>query len=470
VTHIDAEPCAQPRVISAQRNDSPNNVLALELDDIQSGVLRPRPAPYAGTYIVLRIDERAAGCELLKRLLPTLASAADRTSPLDYAWVSLALSYQGLRALGVPQASLDSFPTEFRQGMAARAAELGDVGDNSPENWERPFGTPDVHLGLMALAPDQERLEEVLNRAKRAYQQLPGVTATYRQDCRQLPTGREPFGFRDGISQPAIEGSGVPVSNSKEAPLKAGEFVLGYPDESGRLPAMPVPPTLGRNGSYVAFRKLRQDVAAFRRFLVERATSAAEEEWLAAKLMGRWRSGAPLALSPDHDDPSLGADPNRRNDFLYYDDDRQGFKCPTGSHIRRMNPRDQFRDEMVQVNRHRLIRRGTVYGPLLPDGVLEDDGSDRGIFFVFIGADLKRQFEFVQSEWVNQGTFIGQPNDKDPIAGPNDGSGLFTIPKQPIRQRLHGLASFVTNRGGEYFFMPGLKALRWLADADYDAG
>jgi Dyp-type peroxidase family len=441
----------------------------LELDDIQSGVLRPRPTPYAGTYVLLRIDDRLAGQELLKRLLPTLASAADPTSPAGDAWVTLALSYQGLKALGAPPASLASFSSEFQQGMAARAAELGDVGDSSPDYWERPFGTSDVHVALVALAPDQTRLARVLERAKRAYQALPGVSVIYRQDCGQLPTAREPFGFQDGISQPAIEGSGIPSSNPQEAPLKAGEFVLGYPDESGRLPPMPQPTVLGHNGSYAAFRKLKQDVAAFRRFLAERATTADEQEWLAAKLMGRWRSGAPLALSPDHDDPELGADPKRRNNFLYHDDDPKGLKCPTGSHIRRMNPRDQFKDEMLRVNRHRLIRRGTAYGPMLPDGTLEDDGAERGIFFVFIGADLKRQFEFVQSEWVSQGIFIGAPQDKDPIVGQHDGTDLFTIPQEPIRQRLHGLPRFVTNRGGEYFFLAGLRALRWLAHAEYDA-
>jgi len=134
-----------------------------------------------------------------------------------------------------------------------------------------------------------------------------------------------------------------------------------------------------------------------------------------------------------------------------------------------MNPRDHFKDEMIHVNRHRLIRRGTVYGPLLPEGTVEDDGAERGIFFVFIGADLKRQFELVQSEWVNQGIFIGAPGEKDPIAGPHDGTDVFTIPKEPIRQRLRGLPRFVTNRGGEYFFLPGLRALRWLAYAEYDA-
>jgi Dyp-type peroxidase family len=436
----------------------------LELTDIQSGVLSPRPTPYVGTYLVLRIDDPAAGRKMLKRLTPAIASAADLTSPLGEAWIMVALTYSGLKALGVPQTSLDSFSPEFQQGMAARAAELGDVGENGPDRWERPFGTSDVHLAIAALAPDRARLEEVLERARQAYREVHGVTAIYRQDGAQLPSGREHFGFRDGIGQPTIEGTGLPGSNPQESPLKAGEFVLGYLDESGTLPATPQPEILGRNGSYVAFRKLHQDVAALRRYLAAHSTSTAQEEWLAAKMVGRWRSGAPLALSPEHDDPELGADPKRRNDFMYFDDDPEGFKCPTGSHIRRMNPRDEFKHEAVQVNRHRLLRRGTSYGPSLAPGALQDDGAERGIFFIFIGASLSRQFEFVQSEWVNNGIFIGAPGETDPIAGPNDRTGVFTIPNQPIRKRIQGLPQFVTNRGGEYFFLPGLRALRWLAD------
>lgn len=258
----------------------------------------------------------------------------------------------------------------------------------------------------------------------------------------------------------------MPASNPQEAPLKAGEFVLGYIDEWERLAPMPQPEVLGRNGSYVALRKLHQDVAAFRRFLAHHATSAEDEELLAAKIVGRWRSGAPLALAPDGDDPELAADLHRRNDFLYYDDDPKGLKCPLGSHIRRMNPRDHFKDEIVQVSRHRVFRRGQAYGTVLPEGVMEDDGAARGLVFLFVGADLGRQFEFIQREWINQGTFIGAPAERDPLIGPNDGTGDFTIPKQPIRRRLQRLPRFVTMRGGEYFFMPGLKALRWLADLD----
>lgn len=436
----------------------------LEMNDIQSGVLRPRQAPYVATYLLFRIDDRADGREMLKRLTPLIASAADATSPAGDAWAMVALSHHGLSALGVPQASLESFPLEFQQGMAQRSEEIGDVGENSPDHWEKPFGSSEVHLAIAVTAPDRTRLEQVLSRAKRSYQELSGVMMLYRQDCAQLPTGREHFGFRDGIGQPAIEGSGLTGSNPQEVPLKAGEFVLGYPDESGRCPPMPQPEVLGRNGSYVAFRKLYQDVAAFRRYLAAHSTSAEQEEWMAAKMVGRWRSGAPLALSAEHDDSELGADPKRNNDFLYYDDDPNGFKCPPGSHIRRMNPRDAFKHEAVQVNRHRLIRRGMSYGPLLPEGVIEDDGVDRGIIFIFVGASLERQFEFVESEWVNQGIFIGATNEKDPLNGGNEGTGVLTIPRQPIRQRLVGLPQFVTTRGGEYLFLPGLRALHWLAE------
>jgi Dyp-type peroxidase family len=370
----------------------------LELDDIQSGVLRPRPTPYAATYIVLRVDDRNAGRELMRRLSAVVTSAANPTSPLADTWVSVALSYQGLKALGVPQDSLDSFAWEFRQGMAARAKALGDTGESSPENWEQPLGTPDVHVVIVAVAPDAQRLEAALDRPRKAYKELPGISAIWRQDCHVLPTETEPFGFRGGINHPAIEGSGIPGTNPKEQPLKAGEFVLGYRDEMGGI-QMTRPEILGRNGTYVVFRKLRQRVAAFRQYLKANSTSPEDEELLAAKMVGRWRSGAPLALCPFHDDPELGADRLRNNDFLY-GDDPTGFKTPGGSHIRRTNPRDASVAGVVKL--HRMIRRGTAYGPLLPEGVLEDDGVDRGLMFAFVGAHLGRQFEFVQSQWAKK--------------------------------------------------------------------
>lgn len=433
----------------------------LELDDIQSGVLRPRPTPYAATYIGFRIDDPQAGRALMGRVAQVVTSAANPTSPLADTSVSVALTYQGLRALGVSQETLESFSWEFRQGMAARAVELGDVGESAPENWEQPLGSSDLHVVLVAVAPDEERLEAALDRARETYRSMSGIEAIWRQNCHALPTETEPFGFRDGISHPAIEGSGVPGTNPKEVPFKAGEFVIGYRDEL-RGVQKTTPEIVGHNGTYVVFRKLHQRVADFRRFLQTNSNSLDEEELLAAKMMGRWRSGAPLALCPFHDDPHLGVDPQRNNDFMFEEDDKAGLKTPGGSHIRRCNPRDASVAGVARI--HRMIRRGTAYGPLLPEGVLDDDGADRGLMFAFVGANIGRQFEFVQSQWVNDGVFFGAGDDKDPVIGSNGNAGSFTVPRKPVRRRIQGIPNFVVTRGGEYCFMPGLRALRWLAD------
>jgi deferrochelatase/peroxidase EfeB len=159
---------------------------------------------------------------------------------------------------------------------------------------------------------------------------LSGVVPIWRQDVHAAADLRNMFGFADGIAHPAVEGTGIPGTNPYEVPLKAGEFVLGYEDETYNFPAIPQPEVLGRNGTYAVFRKLHTRVAAFHQYLRQRAKDSAEEEWLAAKIVGRWRSGAPLALAPDKDDPELGADPKRNNAFMFGDDPR-GLKCP---HIR----------------------------------------------------------------------------------------------------------------------------------------
>ncbi|MFH9658094.1 Dyp-type peroxidase [Streptomyces sp. NPDC017248] len=433
----------------------------IEIEDVQSGALRPRPVPYEGKFIFLRVDDRHAGRALLRRLLPLTSGGLPSVDPSQDAWVAVALTYQGLVALGLPQESLDSFPRAFREGMAARAELIGDVGENAPDHWEKPFGTGDVHIALSALSSDSGKLEAELERARIAYRETPGVEVIWQQDVHQLPTGRTTFGFRDGISHPNIEGVGLPGSNPQEAPIKAGEFILGYPDETGNLPPMPSPDVLGRNGTYVAVRKIRTDVAAWRRYLRANSSGAEEEELLAAKMVGRWPSGAPLALAPERDDPELAADPQRVNNFMYRENDDRGLRCPAGAHIRRNNPRDAT--IVGDARMHRLIRRGTTYGPPLPEGVLEDDGADRGLVGVFIGAHLERQFEFIKAEWVNDGNFIGYPGEKDPVAGHHDGTGSATIPEKPVRRRLRNLPSFVVTRGGEYCFVPGLRALRWLA-------
>ena len=434
----------------------------LETSDIQATVLRPRPKPYRGEYLLLRIGDIGQGREMLRRILPYVAPADEWWVPSLPGWLGIAFTFEGLKALGVPQASLDSFPIEFRQGMAARAAILHDFGVNAPANWEQPFGTPDVHVALAIYAQNEQNLRRVLELAQSTHQDLPLISVVYRMQFGELPGGRNPFGFRDGLHNPSVEGGGQAGQAGSEAPIKAGEFVLGYPDELGETANVPVPLELRRNGTFVAIRKFHMDVAAFRRYLRAQATSPEDEELIAAKMVGRWRSGAPLVLAPDRDDPQLGSDPNRNNEFSYAND-MKGLKCPFSAHLRRINPRDALKDDIVDVNIHKFLRRGTNYGPPLPEGALEDDGAERGGVFLLIGAHLQRQFEFVQSQWVTDGNFISHGTEQDPLIGNNEGDGVFTIPKRPVRRRLHGLPRFVTVRGGEYCFMPGLRALQWLA-------
>ena len=174
----------------------------------------------------------------------------------------------------------------------------------------------------------------------------------------------EHFGYRDRLSQPVIEGTGVEPTPGSGPPIKPGEFFLGYPDEEGPSSRLPQPEILSRNGSYVAYLKMEEHVGAFRDFLRAHGETPEQQELIAAKLMGRWRSGAPLVLAPDGDDPKLGADSQRNNDFNYAAMDPHGYGCPLGAHIRRMNPRDTA----VNMNRRKMIRRGGTYGPPLPEG------------------------------------------------------------------------------------------------------
>ena len=211
----------------------------------------------------------------------------------------------------------------------------------------------------------------------------------------------------------------------------------------------------------MAYRRLQEHVGKFRDFLRQHGETPEERELVAAKLMGRWRSGAPLVLAPDKEDPALGADLQRNNNFNYKEMDPHGYAVPLGSHMRRMNPRDTA----ANMNRRRMIRRGATYGlPLAIDA--PDDGADRGIAAFIICASLIRQFEFAQNVWTNDRNFHELGNERDPIIGAHDGTLEFKIPKRPIRKTITGLPAFTTVRGGAYFFLPGLKALRWLADLE----
>jgi Dyp-type peroxidase family len=373
-----------------------------------------------------------------------------------------ARTWNGLRSLGLDETSLATFPEEFRQGMAARWQVLGDTGENHPENWIGGLAGPQLHAVAILFARDPAERDQSIRAHESLLARTPGVDVLSSLDLEAIPPFqyvREHFGYRDRITTPEIEGTGnVPTPGSGPA-VKAGEFILGYPDEDGPQPKLPQPDILSRNGSYMAYRRLQQHVGAFRDFLREQGgPSPEDQELLAAKLMGRWRSGAPLVFAPEKDDPAIADDPQRNNNFNYATMDPQGYAVPLGSHIRRMNPRDTA----ANIQRRRMIRRGATYGPALPEGAPED-GVERGIAAFVICASLVRQFEFAQNVWINDPNFQELGNEHDPFVGAQDGTFDFTIPKRPIRKRIKGLPAFTTMKGGAYFFVPSIKALHYLA-------
>jgi Dyp-type peroxidase family len=368
-------------------------------------------------------------------------------------------------ALGVPADSLASFPAAFRVGMAARAGQLGDDGENDPGHWDTPFGSGLVHIGVSVFSDSERAWRRTMDMARSRYEGFGGLTVLLAQDFGAQPGDLNPLGYRDSIGQPAIDGSGVDPLPGQGPPVKAGEFILGYPGEAGVPLPMPSPDVLGRNGTFAGLRKYQSRVGTFNRFLREHAGTEQDRELLAAKLVGRWRSGAPLTLAPDQDDPELGADPRRSNDFTYAADP-DGRQVPLGAHMRRMNPRDTKLAILTDVNVHRIIRRSTTYGaPYDPDAISpQDDETPHGLYFTFISAKAMATLEFLQQEWINNGNFMSLGTERDPNVGLQQDGATFTIPRDPVRRRIHGIETFNVLRGGEYFFLPSLSALSWLAD------
>lgn len=433
----------------------PDEVQPLEREDIQGLVIRAYRMSYAA-YLFYHFGSAARARSWLGDMVDPVTTAAEWQTTRRWC-ANVALTFPGLAALGLPTQFLDSFPDDFRQGMAERAAlRLGDVGVDLPEHWEitPPFATRGVHAVLLVSARTKAELDErvaALDQPSAACElERVGFQAAAALGTDQS-SNREHFGFRDGISQPTIKGSGLEdVQHAHRLAIAPGEFVLGHPDELGNR-SMPLPESLGRNGTYAVYRKLRQHVAVFRDYLQNQR----DGELLAAKLVGRWPSGAPVVLAKSADDPLLAADPARINQFGYAEDPL-GIACPRGAHIRRAGPRDGS----ATSRRRLMLRRGLPYGSELPVGAVDDGG--RGLVGLFLNASIERQFEFVQRKWLNWGQFDGLSNEADPITGP-DGRD-FTWQRRTGPRRYPDLPRLVTVRGGEYFFIPSITAMRFLSD------
>jgi deferrochelatase/peroxidase EfeB len=436
--------------------------MMLEVDDIQHFLISRSPM-LAARCEFLTFRRHSSGREWLKGLIEKVGTAkaiASRNPGMRC--VTIGFTWNGLRALGVNEAALATFPEDFRQGMAARPEILGTTGANHPENWTGSLASQDLHAIVILFARDIAERERCRQEHREHLLQQPdGVRVLSSLDLEATPPftyAHEHFGYRGYLSQPCIEGMGEEPTLGSSPLIKPGEFFLSYPDEDGPPAGLPEPEVLSRNGSYVAYLRLEEHVGAFRYFLRQHGDTPDQQEWVAAKLMGRWRSGAPLVFQPDEDDPELGNAIRRNNNFDNAKMNPHGDGYPLGAPILRMNPLETD----VNVHRRKTIRRGGTYGPPLPEGK-PDDGIERGIA-AFVGcASLVRQFEFAMNVWSNKPNFHELASELDPIFGTQDDSCEMTIPERPIRGKIIGLRSFTTIRGGAYFFLPGIRALRYLS-------
>lgn len=484
----------------------------LERHDIQGIVISSYIHLSCAAYVLLRVTDAEKARRWLADIsgeITTAQGKQERTS------TNIAFTHPGLAKLGLDERALTTFSRPFIEGMATeyRARILGDRGESAPEFWswgnsncdraQEHNPNPPVDILLLLFARDETTLAAEIERRRAGFVASGGVEELLLLDAGRQPDTKEHFGFNDGIGQPVIAGSGKKERQEQRThhatELPAGEFLMGYTNDYGVIAEGPfvepgrdpgnllpvIPPNtlslydpggnhdLGRNGTYLVFRQMAQHVADFWQFL-DAATrgpdNASDPEAcvrLGAKFVGRWPSGASLVQHPERDPHATDGKLTNENNFGYTQTDTNGFACPIGSHVRRANPRDSIGPDAEtarrSANRHRIMRRGRSYGTRQPDHFV-DDGIARGLHFICLNSDIERQFEFVQLTWINNPAFGGLYNEVDPVIGNLDRTdGIMTVQCEPLRTRVHNLRRFITVRGGAYFFLPGINALRYLA-------
>jgi deferrochelatase/peroxidase EfeB len=461
---------------------------ALELDDIQGIILRGYGSFVHVRHFIVAVADAGRARALIGNLTEpvsaavnparlAITSAAPWNVKPDYT-LNLAFTYEGLEALGVSSELLGGFAPEFASGAVGNAKAIFDVDDSAPANWEGNMGIASKVHGIFSLfARTAHELESRTSELLAAISESFGLT--HRHDGKALPDGYVHFGYRDGLSQPFLDGGPRPTRPypdlvvNKDGSSPAGDFLLGFVNTFGNKYSPGVADTkLGRNGSLAAFRILKQDVAEFEEYLQAAAPKVGlTPDQLAAKFLGRWRSGQPLALCP----AAPGSIPSDRlNMFLYKDAapgqeaaDPKGVACPIGAHIRRGNPRDEVVAGSF-TQQARIMRRNVPYGPPF-NPQKPDDGIERGLIGYFINADFLNQFQFLMSQWLNTDNFAGgMISGVDPLIGASSpSSSVFSIPTSPNPppNKVSGFARFVITRGSAYCFLPSITGLRYVASA-----
>lgn len=469
----------------------------IDLEDIQGYLIHGYKRMLFSRNVLLQVTDPALAKQWIHDICSSITIGIHHPTadPAIETCLNLAFTSEGLAAIGLDEENLQNFTREFREGMTTphRQRLLGDSFSSAPENWQwgGPGNKP-VHVLLILFAANKAHLIQYADDTQRSYINM-GLKEITVLDGQQLEANREHFGFRDGIGQPVIAGSGR--KGAKDDIIATGEFIMGYKNEYGVFPDTPLiekaqgninllqgdaggsgKKDLGRNGSYLVFRQIQQDVEAFWTFMndktktVDGKIDVEASTRLASKMIGRWPSGAPLVKFPDKDPGVLSDD----NDFNFASVDSDGVRCPFGSHIRRTNPRDSFEDDgpvesLRLTKRHRILRRSKLYGdPHFGSPLNTRPEGEVGLLFMCFNADISRQYEFVQYTWAGYPKFKQLYNDPDPIIGTKEvlGEGQeqnFTIQQIPVSQSIEGLLRFVRVRGGAYFFFPSLTAIRYLA-------
>jgi Dyp-type peroxidase family len=463
--------------------------------------------------LLLTLPAGAGGTWLdaVQAVIP-ITPATGKTTPA----ASIGFTSSGLAVMGLDKGTLATFSTPFVEGMRQidRQRRLGEENDDSTVipggplwsgNAPDPFATPQapatptpttIHAALLLYDEDDDKLKALAAKVKAALGPAGVVIA------RVLPLSlmfddegraREHFGFVDGVSQPEPHGCAIVDRTGRPMPvdpwhaMAAGDILMGHINAHGEPAPGPLAPRpvegqagmisvdglpteqapeghgdLGQDGTYMVLRELRQDVKAFWDSMKAGAaalnTPGVTADWLAARVVGRTADGDPLCpaglIPSDANGPA--------NAFGFADNDLEGRGCPMGSHMRRANPRDGLAptpvdgpDLLKAANNHRILRRGRKYGP----HYVEDPKADRGLLFIALNTDIERQFEFIQQTWMLNPSFATLFDETDPLMGPK---GRFTVPGVPIRLRPE-VETFVQLAGGDYFFLPSLPALTYLA-------
>lgn len=531
----------------------------LDLYDIQGNIVKAygRFQFTQARYIFYHVQDEDKGRAFIRALRKYVTNSSpwetsDFSQPVDRdnipdAATNIAFTYTGLKHLGLPRKSLQSFPAEFAMGMKERWEILGDDDVSALVHWDPIWNgelSVDIWLSINGQTPEalEQRYQEICeileqDEIKGGVQQLSGHVGgnPEYQEAGVLPGRTEHFGYIDGISEAYFKGTGSnPIKligggkptrlspDTKEGwePLETGEFILGYRDESQEYPVAPIPRLLSHNGTFMVYRKLHQNVAAFNQYTEEVGQHfPGGKDALAAKFVGRWKNGAPLTLFPTQaeadefiaklkktrdqyyqayqDDPQGKLTQALKQDYeklriqlvsFNFNHDLEGSRCPVGAHTRRINPRGAleigkqvFDTPGALVNRRRILRRGLPYGKKVTDPS-QDDGN-HGVIFMALCVSIERQFEFLQQQWINYGNDFKLANDKDPLLGNHGktpegkGTGRMIIEGQKAdaqgnngRQPFicSNLTRFVETRGGDYFFIPSLTALRMIGEGIID--